>query len=114
MDTLLGILRRAALINESRPDRGYAALDRTREFGARVAHRVGGLKYQRRADRGSCLGFTAGRSPLPFCDPQWPGRSRRRPRFCCRVTGQDQYQRACAAGANAIRARAAGDWTPRT
>jgi len=44
MDTLLGILRRAALINESRPDRGYAALDRTRAFGARVGRRVGGAR----------------------------------------------------------------------
>ena len=44
MDTLLGILRRAALIDESRPDRGYAAVDRTRAFGARVGRRVGGSK----------------------------------------------------------------------
>jgi hypothetical protein len=44
MDTLLGILRRAALIGESRPDRGYAAIDRTRAFGARVGRRVGGSR----------------------------------------------------------------------
>ena len=44
MDTLLGILRRAALIDESRPDRGYAAVDRTRAFGARVGRRVGGSR----------------------------------------------------------------------
>ena len=41
MDTLLGILRRAALIDESRRDRGYAAIDRTRALGARVGCRVG-------------------------------------------------------------------------
>ena len=40
MDTLLGILRRAALIDESRPDRGHVAIDPTREFGARVGRRV--------------------------------------------------------------------------
>ena len=46
MDTLLGVLRRAALIDgrpalidDSRPDRGYAAIDRTRALGARVTQR---------------------------------------------------------------------------
>ncbi len=51
MDTLLGILRgaalidgRTALIDASRPDRGYAAIDRTRAFGTRVGRGVGGLR----------------------------------------------------------------------
>ncbi len=35
---------RAALIDESRPDRGYAAVDRTSAFGARVGRRVGGSR----------------------------------------------------------------------
>jgi len=44
MDTLLGILRRAALIDESQPDRGYAAIDRTRVFCTQVGRRVGGSR----------------------------------------------------------------------
>jgi hypothetical protein len=44
MDTLLGILRRAALIGKTRPDRGYTAIDRTPAFGARVGRWVGGSR----------------------------------------------------------------------
>ena len=54
---LYSLLRGAALIGETRPDRGYAAIDRTRAFGTRVGRRVG------RARRPGRCEIRVGRGP---------------------------------------------------
>jgi len=105
MDTLLGILRRAALIGESRPDRGYAAIDRRRAFGARVGRRVGGSRIhieQMASSRSSSLSIDSrARGPRRpergrQRDPLGPAAGRRR-RFPVFGLGANAGARAFAA-----------------